>query len=118
MQPEDIELNKVSDHLWRVPKSGGMRVPADFYTSDNFISTLRNDQSLVQTVNVAHLPGIVKASMAMPDMHTGYGFPIGGVAAVDPEDGGVISPGGIGYDINCGVRVLTTSLTEEDVVKR
>lgn len=106
---------KVTDWLWRIPCSEGMRVPVHIFASEALMEVLRKDQSLRQAVNVACLPGIVKASLAMPDMHTGYGFPIGGVAAFDPENNGVISPGGIGYDINCGVRTICTDLTESDM---
>ncbi|PIQ83633.1 MAG: RNA-splicing ligase RtcB [Candidatus Omnitrophica bacterium CG11_big_fil_rev_8_21_14_0_20_63_9] len=91
-----------------------MRVPGLIFTSEKLLQDVAADQSLQQVANVAHLPGIVKASMAMPDIHWGYGFPIGGVAAVDAKDG-VISPGGVGYDINCGVRLVRTELTEDQV---
>src|SRR5687767_4522508 len=85
---------------WRIPKRGGMRVDGIVYASEAMMEELRDDPSLDQVANVAHLPGIVDASYAMPDIHWGYGFPIGGVAAMDPDDG-VVSPGGVGYDINC-----------------
>ena len=92
------------------PGPGGMRVPGRVYADAGMMDALRQgDQSLTQVANVAHLPGIVGYSLAMPDIHWGYGFPIGGVAAFDAEDG-VISPGGVGYDINCGVRLLATDL--------
>src|SRR5204863_6248224 len=93
---------------------GAMRVPSRIYASDKLMADLRADPALTQLMHVAHLPGIVGAALAMPDIHWGYGFPIGGVAAVDADEG-VISPGGIGYDINCGVRLLRTNLTEADV---
>ncbi len=97
--------------------SPGMRVPGVIFASDAMISQVLSDKSVDQVVNVAKLPGIVGASIAMPDVHRGYGFPIGGVAAFDIEKG-VISPGGVGYDINCGVRVLKTSLTLKEVQPR
>ena len=87
-----------------------MRVPGRIFASERMIRDIKTDKSLEQVANVAYLPGIVGASLAMPDIHWGYGFPIGGVAATDPAKGGVISPGGVGYDINCGVRVLRTEL--------
>ncbi len=83
-----------------------MRVPAQVFINDAMLDDVLHDTSLQQIVNVATLPGIVKAALAMPDIHQGYGFPIGGVAAFDIEDRGIISPGGIGYDINCGVRLI------------
>jgi tRNA-splicing ligase RtcB len=110
-----VEIEKVNDNLWEIPKSGGMLVPGKIYTSEKMLEgTLQNDEALKQVVNVAHLPGIQKYSLAMPDIHWGYGFPIGGVAATDINDG-VISPGGVGYDINCGVRLARTSLSYESV---
>jgi len=118
MKVAEIQLNKLTDWLWEVPKTGDMRVPAHVYASEKLMESIRHDESLLQAVNVAHLPGIVKYSLAMPDMHLGYGFPIGGVAAMLPDDGGVISPGGIGYDINCGIRLIRTDLTEPDVHDR
>ena len=94
-----MELQRIDDYRWRIPKHGGMRVDGIVYADAAMIDDIRADPSLQQVANVAHLPGIVKASMAMPDIHWGYGFPIGGVAATD-ADTGVISPGGVGYDIN------------------
>ncbi|HUP25892.1 MAG TPA: RtcB family protein [Thermoanaerobaculia bacterium] len=108
-------LERIDEYLWEVPRTGGMRVPGHIYASPEIVRDLEGDQSPQQVANVAHLPGIVQASLAMPDIHWGYGFPIGGVAATDPEQGGVISPGGVGYDINCGVRVLRTDLRREDL---
>jgi tRNA-splicing ligase RtcB len=96
----DYNLNKLSDYLWEIPKTGGMRVPARLYASEPMLEEILSDNAPQQAANVAHMPGIVKASMAMPDIHWGYGFPIGGVAAFDADEG-VISPGGVGYDINC-----------------
>src|SRR5262245_63748274 len=92
-----------------------MRVDGIVYADDNLVELIRQDQALEQVANVAFLPGIQKASLAMPDIHWGYGFCIGGVCATDPDDGGVISPGGVGYDINCGVRLLKTNLYLDDV---
>ena len=93
-------FEKLDDYRWRIPKQGGMRVPARLYASESMLDDIRSDDAPQQAINVAHMPGIVDASLAMPDIHWGYGFPIGGVAAFDADDG-VISPGGVGYDINC-----------------
>ncbi|MBI3091191.1 MAG: RtcB family protein [Candidatus Tectomicrobia bacterium] len=114
-----MELIQLDPYRWEVPQDHerGMRVPARIYADDRLMAAIRNDQSLVQVVNGATLPGIVGASLAMPDMHFGYGLPIGGVVAMDP-DTGVISPGGTGYDINCGVRLLRSNLVEQDVRPR
>lgn len=109
-----MELKKIDEYRWEVPKSGNMRVPGIVYTSAAMLKSIRQEEALKQVANVATLPGILNASLAMPDIHWGYGFPIGGVAAFDWESG-VISPGGVGYDINCGVRLATTSLIEKDV---
>jgi len=95
----NIKVQRIDDYRWRLPRQGQMRVDGLVFASEAMMQTLREDQSLQQVVNVAHLPGIVGHSIAMPDIHWGYGFPIGGVAAFD-ADTGVISPGGIGYDIN------------------
>lgn len=110
----EIKLKKVTDYLWEIPKEGKMRVPARIYATENMIDAIRGDNAPEQAANVAHLPGIVNHSLAMPDIHWGYGFPIGGVAAFD-VDSGVISPGGVGYDINCGVRLMASRLTRKDV---
>lgn len=112
-----IELKKIDDYRWEVPRIGAMRVPGIVYTSASMLKSIQQEESLQQVANVATLPGIIKASLAMPDIHWGYGFPIGGVAAFDWQTG-VISPGGVGYDINCGVRLATTSLIEKDVRPR
>jgi tRNA-splicing ligase RtcB len=96
----DYDLQKIDDYRWQIPKSGGMRVPARLYATERMLEDILSDDAPQQAINVAHMPGIVGASLAMPDIHWGYGFPIGGVAAFDADDG-VISPGGVGYDINC-----------------
>ena len=108
------KVKKIHDFVWEVPKEGKMRVPGRFYASQKMLDDIYQDNALEQISNVAHLPGIIKYSMAMPDIHWGYGFPIGGVAAFDLSSG-VISPGGVGYDINCGVRLLRTNLQLQDV---
>ncbi len=110
-------LEKIDDYRWRIPASyeQGMRVPGIIFADERLLKDISRDQALQQVANVAHLPGIVRASLAMPDIHWGYGFPIGGVAATDPNAGGVVAPGGIGFDINCGVRLIKTSLTLEQV---
>src|SRR5580692_3918109 len=110
-------LEKVDCCCYRIPKSykPGMRVPGLIFASDKMIETIRQDQAPDQVANVATLPGIQTASFAMPDIHWGYGFCIGGVCATDPEEGGVISPGGVGYDINCGVRLMRSNLTYREV---
>ena len=112
-----MELNRftrVSETEWRVEPHGAMRVPAILYADDDLVRTM-DDKVYEQMVNVATLPGIVKASYAMPDAHWGYGFPIGGVAAFDAEKGGVISAGGVGFDISCGVRAMLTGLSGRDI---
>jgi len=109
------KLKKISPNLWELPKETkpGMRVPARIYLSEKLLKQVE-EGAIEQIANVAFLPGIQKYSIALPDMHFGYGFPIGGVAALDCEEGG-LSPGGIGFDINCGVRLLRTNLTTEQV---
>lgn len=109
-----MKLRQLTPFCWEIPREGRMKVPGRVYLAEPQIDKVRADKALEQVVNVAHLPGIVGYSLAMPDIHWGYGFPIGGVAAVDAGDGAV-SPGGIGFDVNCGVRVITTRLTEEEV---
>ena len=107
-------FKKHSDYEWFIEPFGKMRVPAVIYASETLIKEM--DQKVYeQAVNVASLPGIVKASYAMPDAHWGYGFPIGGVAAFDPDKGGVVSAGGVGFDIACGVRTMTTGLSLNDI---
>ena len=110
-------LERVDDCLWRIPRSyrPELRVDGLIFASDVLMEHIRGDQAPEQVANVATLPGIQVASLAMPDIHWGYGFTIGGVCATDPEQGGVISPGGVGYDINCGVRLLRTALGREDL---
>ncbi len=102
---------------WQIPMEGPMRVPAILYADRQLLSEM-DDKVQEQLKNVASLPGIVKAAFAMPDAHWGYGFPIGGVAAFDPDEGGVISVGGVGYDISCGVRTLLTGLNKQEVLQR
>lgn len=95
----EIKLQKIDDWRWRIPREGKMRADGVIYADERMIGEIRRDQSLAQVANVAWLPGIVSSSLAMPDIHWGYGFPIGGVAAFDMREG-VVSPGGVGYDIN------------------
>jgi tRNA-splicing ligase RtcB len=114
---EPLELKKISNILWEIPKTGDMKVPCRVYATENMLQKMKQDRTLVQGRNVAFLPGIYKHALVMPDGHEGYGFPIGGVAALDYEKGG-ISPGGIGYDINCGVRMLRSNLKREEVVPK
>src|SRR5215831_7444011 len=111
-----MHLEKIDDYRWLIPKTykAGMRTDAVIYANERLLQAIRRDQSLEQAANVAMMPGIVGRALAMPDIHQGYGFPIGGVAAMD-EQNGVVSPGGVGFDINCGVRLLNSSLTLKDV---
>ncbi|MGO9243247.1 MAG: RtcB family protein [Verrucomicrobiia bacterium] len=113
-------LEKINDWLWELPASykTGMRVPGRIYATEKMLEHIVGDNCLEQVANVAFLPGIQKYSLAMPDIHWGYGFPIGGCCATDPNQGGVISPGGVGYDINCGVRLMRTNLKREDVAPK
>ncbi|MBP1711770.1 MAG: hypothetical protein H6Q49_1972, partial [Deltaproteobacteria bacterium] len=110
----EIILEKLDENRWLLPQTGSMRVPGMIYANDKIHDLLQHDESTKQVANVAHLPGIVNFSLAMPDIHWGYGFPIGGVAAFD-LDGGVVSPGGVGYDINCGCRLMATGLVLDDI---
>jgi len=112
-------LERIDQNRWRIPKGAqpGMRVDGVIFANDALIADVRAGGGPQQVANVATLPGIVAASMAMPDIHWGYGFPIGGVAATDASAGGVVSPGGVGYDINCGVRLLRSDLSAEDDVR-
>ncbi len=109
-----MKLTKIDAYRWEVPRRGKMRVPGIIYSTADMLKDSQQTEPIKQVANVATLPGIVKASLAMPDMHWGYGFPIGGVAAFDWHEG-VISPGGVGYDINCGVRLAATALVESQV---
>ena len=109
-----ITINKIDKYRWQIPKTGAMRVPGIVYATESMLKGGTGNEPLKQVANVATLPGILKAALAMPDMHWGYGFPIGGVAAFD-WNSGVISPGGVGYDINCGVRLAVTSLVEKEI---
>ena len=110
-------LERVNDVCWRIPRSykAGMRVDGLIYADERLMASIRTDPAPEQVANVAFLPGIQYASLAMPDIHWGYGFCIGGVCATDPSEGGVISPGGVGYDINCGVRLIRSNLTGSEI---
>ncbi|MBN2423271.1 RtcB family protein [Candidatus Woesearchaeota archaeon] len=107
-----MQINKINDYLFEVPKQGKMNVPLRIYTSEKMLEQLKGDKSLQQGMNVACLPGIVREALMMPDAHQGYGFSIGGVAAFD-LDKGIITPGGVGFDVNCGLRLLSTNLKKE-----
>jgi tRNA-splicing ligase RtcB len=115
----EIEIEQIDEFRYRIARDegAGMRTDVVVYASEPIMEEIRRDQSLAQAMNVATLPGIVGPSLAMPDIHQGYGFPIGGVAALDIENG-VVSPGGVGFDINCGVRLVRTNLNEADVRER
>jgi len=108
------DLEKIDNYRWMIPKSGKMRVPGLIFSSENMLKQIFSDEAPIQVKNAATLPGIVKYSMAMPDIHWGYGLPIGGVIATD-IDSGIISPGGVGSDINCGVRLVRTDLVRSDI---
>lgn len=114
------ELKKLDGFRWEIPKTymPGMRVPGLIYADETMIETIKREDSSQQIANAAHLPGVVRYSIAMPDIHYGYGLPIGGVLATDIDEQGVISPGGIGYDINCGVRLLKTNIRAAGETKR
>src|SRR5438034_2025900 len=111
------ELRQVDETLWEIPPSGKMRVPARVFADRELLDAIAAHKSLEQLRNVATLPGIVDAAFAMPDIYQGYGFPVGGLAATELPDG-VVSPGGVGYDINCGVRLLALPLTVDELGKR
>lgn len=113
-----MELIEETPYRFRIPRHGGMRVPGIVFATADLVPNARADKSLEQVAAVAELPGIVIASYAMPDVHWGYGFPIGGVAATDISDGGVISPGGVGFDISCGVRLLAADLGRDELAPR
>jgi tRNA-splicing ligase RtcB len=117
MSDTKVPLEKIDDFRWRIPKGykPGMRVEGIVYVDEKILKYAHEDRALEQVANVAFLPGIVKYSLAMPDIHWGYGFAIGGVAATDIESGGVVSPGGVGFDINCGVRLVKTDLQYDEV---
>jgi tRNA-splicing ligase RtcB len=112
-----FSLRRIDEVRWEIPKTGGMRVPGLIYMDEKSLHAVEGDKSALQVYHVAHLPGIVGRSLAMPDIHWGYGFPIGGVAAFDLEEG-VVSPGGVGYDINCGVRLAVTALDKTDIAPK
>src|SRR6266511_4142245 len=115
MEATTVELIEETPVRWRIDPRGAMRVPGIVFASRALLPEVVEDRSMEQVVNIATLPGIVVASYAMPDVHWGYGFPIGGVAATDVEAGGVVSPGGVGFDISCGVRLLASGLHQADV---
>jgi len=112
-----IKPKKISKNVYEIPKSGKMKVPVKIYASEKLLNSMKKDNTLEQAQNMAMLPGIVKQAILCPDGHNGYGFPIGGVAAFDMEKG-IISPGGVGYDINCGVRLLATNLMKRDIQRK
>src|SRR5262245_59466973 len=111
-----MHLERIDDYRWLIPRTykSGMLTDTVVFASERLPEAIRRDQALEQAANIAMLPGIVGRALAMPDIHQGYGFPIGGVAAVD-EQHGVVSPGGVGFDINCGVRLLSSTLTQKDI---
>ncbi len=109
-----MQIERISDVIWEIPKQDKMNVPTRIYASEKLLKKMKEDRTLDQGRNISVLPGIYKYGIVLPDGHEGYGFPIGGVAALDKEEGG-ISPGGIGYDINCGVRLLRTDITKDDI---
>jgi len=112
-----MDLKKISKNIYEIPKQGEMKVPGLIYASEKLMENIQKDKTLEQVKNVACLPGILKASIAVADAHQGYGFPIGGIAVFD-VDKGIISPGGVGYDINCSVRLLKTNLIKKDIIKK
>lgn len=111
-----IELKQITPYLFEIPKQDTMNVPALIYASKEMVDAIRNEEGLRQLIHMSQLPGIVKNALAMPDIHSGYGFPIGGVAAFDAKNG-ILSPGGVGYDINCGVRLIRTLLEKKDITQ-
>ena len=112
------KVRRLDEYRWELAREGAMRAPGRVYASERLMAEVRGGEALVQVCNVAQLPGIVGASIAMPDLHWGYGFPIGGVAAFDVADGGIVSPGGVGFDINCGVRLMRSGLSIGEVRPR
>ena len=113
----EFTLHEIRDYIWELPPDEGMQVPARVLASESLLDQIKDDKTLQQIRNVAHMPGIVTHALCMPDGHQGYGFPVGGVAAIDAEHG-CISPGGVGFDINCGVRMVKTNLTYDDLQGR
>jgi tRNA-splicing ligase RtcB len=109
-----MNIKKTSDFTWEIDREGNMNVPVKIYANQEIMSVMKNDRTLMQAENVAKLPSIVQNMIVMPDGHEGYGFPVGGVAAFD-ADNGIISPGAVGFDINCGVRLIKTNLSAEDI---
>ena len=109
-----MELKEISPHCWQLPRHRQMNVPGIIFSDAQGLAPIHRDGTLEQIIAMASLPGIIKAAYAMPDFHCGYGFPIGGVAAFSKQEG-IISPGGVGYDINCGVRLAGTALTEKEI---
>jgi tRNA-splicing ligase RtcB (3'-phosphate/5'-hydroxy nucleic acid ligase) len=110
----EVTLEKVREFVWEIPQEGGMQAPARVLASEALLDEISDDKTIQQLKNTAHLPGVTTNALCMPDGHQGYGFPVGGVAALDAEEG-CISPGGVGYDINCGVRMMKTNLTYDDL---
>ncbi|WP_336343981.1 RtcB family protein [Halalkalicoccus ordinarius] len=110
----EVTLEKVREFVWEIPQEGGMQAPARVLASEALLDEISDDKTIQQLKNTAHLPGVTDHALCMPDGHQGYGFPVGGVAALDTEEG-CISPGGVGYDINCGVRMMRTNLTYDDL---
>src|SRR5690348_10044971 len=119
MSDGQVPLERIDEYRYRIPRNAalGMRTDVLVFASELLVAQIKKDESLAQAVNVSMLPGIVGPSLAMPDIHQGYGFPIGGVAAID-TDYGVVSPGGVGFDINCGVRLVRANLSQSDVRPR
>ena len=111
---DPARFTRIDETTWQIEPTGAMRVPGVIYADEDLIRAM-DDKVYEQTANVATLPGIVKAAYVMPDAHWGYGFPIGGVAAFDAEAGGVVSAGGVGFDVSCGVRTMLTGLTVSDI---
>ena len=112
-----MQVEKINNTCWEIPKTGAMQVPARIYATSSLLNKIKQDNTLKQAVHVAQLKGILKHALVMPDAHEGYGFPIGGVAAFDAAEG-IISPGGIGYDVNCGVRLIRTPYTISELMKK
>ena len=116
-EADGITLEQVEEYVWEIPQEGDMRVPARVFASEALLEAISDDKTLQQLTNTTHLPGITSHAICMPDGHQGYGFPVGGVGAMDTQNG-CISPGAVGYDVNCGVRMMRTNLTYEDVQGR